>query len=77
MRLATSEQSFAATRAIGDARISSDFQGTSCLLLPWLLTHHLTRVTQATYSGIPVYELYVQQTILMRVSMVSLLMQDV
>jgi hypothetical protein len=33
-----------------------------------LLIHGLTRVIQATYSGIPVYELCVQQTACMRVS---------
>jgi hypothetical protein len=39
--------------------------------------HHLTRVTQATYSGIPVYELFVYQMPSLRVFAVSLSIQDV
>jgi hypothetical protein len=57
VRLATLRQSPEVGHAISHARISSDFQGTSRLLSPSLPTHTLTRVTQATYSGIPVYEL--------------------
>jgi hypothetical protein len=55
--LATLGQSPEVGHAISHARVSSDFQGTSRLLRPSLPTHPLTRVTQATYSGIPVYEL--------------------
>jgi hypothetical protein len=53
------EQFPTVTHAINNARISSDFQGASYLLLLSHPPHHLTRVTQATYSGIPVYELFV------------------
>ena len=55
--LATLKLTVAVAHAISHARLSSDFQGTSSLLPPSLSTHHHTRVSQATYSGIPVYEL--------------------